>query len=686
MKIKIYKKIIALFLILSFSLSCTNAVYAKYSSVNLNNIDNTVNPGDDFYKYANGKWIKNNSVNDTDIINNSFKELEDKTTARIKNIVRGLAKNKDVKTGSPEQKIRDFYISGMNTSKINKDGLSTISNQLKLIYNIKNKDELLKTMAYFQSYGFTPLFYLCSFPDLKNNKSYIATLEQIELPLRDKELYLNNDKKSKDIKIDYKNHIYDVFRLLGYSTEDANEAAHQVIYIESELAKHVMSAEEERNLTKTYNKYSIDGLDDKYKNLDMKKYLRYINYGYINDIVVRQEDYMKNVNDMLNNIDVDNWKNYLVWRFIYEASPFLDDNFKKTNFDFFQRKLLNINKMKNRETDVIDNINSMADQLLGQLYVKKYFSNEDKKRVKSMVINLKKSFKNRIENVTWMEEKTKKQAISKLENMKIDKIGYPDKWRDYSKLKITKDSYFQNVLNICSFNFNFGDLGLSKAGKKVKPGDWGISPQTVNAYYDPSKNEVVFPAAILQPPFFNPNGSEAENYGGIGMVIGHEMTHGFDDQGRNFDAEGNFKNWWSENDIKEFREKCNSISDEYSKFEVLPHTYINGNLTLGENIADLGGLLISLDAYKHKYKFQYKTKDKDGFTGAQRFFLSYAQLWKCTIREEALRLMIKKDPHSPAKYRVNGTVYNIDEFYKAFPSIDESGKKYKEKKYRVSIW
>jgi putative endopeptidase len=411
-------------------------------------------------------------------------------------------------------------------------------------------------------------------------------------------------------------------------------------------------------------------------------YMQHIGYPQISEMNVYQPVFLKELSAMMKTIPVENWKTFLRWSLINHASAYLSSDFENQNFDFYYRTLSGQDQNEPRWKRVLDETSGSLGEAIGQLYVKEYFPPEAKQKMIELVGNLRESLRQRIEHLTWIGPETKKEAQAKLEKMNV-KVGYPDKWRDYSGLKITDDSYVMNILNSGNFEFVYE---MNKVGKPVDRTEWGMTPQTVNAYYEPSKNEIVFPAGILQPPFFNLNADDAVNYGGIGLVIGHEMTHGFDNIGRQFDKDGNLRDWWTAADVKSFNEHTGILVEEFNNFEVLDSLFINGKLTLGENIADLGGATVAYNAYQLSLQGKPSVEPIDGFTGNQRFFLSFAQIWRNNMKEQQLRKRVLTDEHSPARYRVNGTVFNMPEFYAAFPEVKSGDKLFREEAMRPVIW
>jgi putative endopeptidase len=473
-----------------------------------------------------------------------------------------------------------------------------------------------------------------------------------------------------------------MFELLKDEPAVAEKNASTVVSIETQLAKASFTNIENHDPQKTYNKLDIEGLNKLSQNIKWAAYFAQTGYPDLKEINIYQPGFFKELGNMMKSVSVEDWKTFLRWQLINNTANYLSKDFQDQNFDFYYTTLSGQEKMEPRWKLVLDATSGSLGEAIGQLYVEKYFPPVAKERMIALVMNLKVSLKQRIENLAWMGPQTKLEAEAKLDSMRV-KVGYPNKWRDYSALEITPDSYVMNILNSLAFEFRFT---MNKIGKPVDREEWGMTPQTVNAGYDPNKNEIVFPAGILQPPFFNLDADDAVNYGAIGMVIGHEMTHGFDNQGRQYDKVGNLRDWWTKEDSKSFEDHTAKLIDQYNKYEVLDSTFINGKLTLGENIADLGGATIAFNAYKLSLEGKAAPNPISGYTNFQRFFLSYAQIWRTNMRDQELRKRVKTDVHSPAKVRINGVVYNMPEFYEAFSDIKPGDKLFRAPEQRPVIW
>ena len=654
----------------------------NYPAFDVQNMDTTINPGDDFYDYVNGTWIKDHPIPADKNSVSAFDELMDRNRREIKEIIDEAASDKNAEPGSITQKIGTFYNSGMDSLSIEKEGINPVKYLFDKIDSIKDIAEMMQVAAYFQSFQAGPFFHLYSGQDSKNSASVIAFCSQGGLGLPDRDYYFNDDGPTKKIRQEYMTHLTNMFELLNDTPEEAANNAKTVMKIETGLAKASFTRVENQDPHKTYNKLTLEELGKLAPDIDWKAYLVTTGYPGITGINVRQPSFIAELNNMMKTVPADDWKTFLRCHLIGSLAPYLSKDFVEENFDFYSRKLSGQEQMRPRWKRILDETSGDLGECIGQLYVKKYFPPEAKQKITELVMNLKRSLKQRIENLTWMGPETKKEALAKLDKMGV-KVGYPDKWRDYSGLEIKSQPYVLNILNSGNFEFRYS---MDKIGKPVDTTEWGMTPQTVNAYYSPNKNEIVFPAGILQPPFFNVNADDAVNYGAIGMVIGHEMTHGFDNMGRQFDKDGNLRDWWTKEDSKAFEEHTKMLVDQYNKYEVLDSTFVNGQLTLGENIADFGGLTIALNAYELSLQGKEQPAPIDGFTNYQRFFLAYAQIWRMNMRDNELRRRIKTDPHSPAKIRINGVVYNMPEFYSAFPRVKPAGKLYRPVNERPVIW
>lgn len=649
-------------------------------AVDSTNFDFTIKPGDDFFTYVSGNWMKKNPIPDDESRWSAFNVLNKENQMKLKTLFEEAANGSHKE--SDWLKIGDFYSSGMDSVKIEEQGIKPLQTYFDKIDNLKNAAEVQSFMGELVLFGINPLFNLGIGPDDKNSNMNIANLYQGGLGLPDRDYYFpGNDERTKNILSEYEKHLGKMFELYGLSSTDAVKASKVVLKIETELAKASSTRLELRDPVKNYNKMALDELQKKSTNFDWKGYFTALGVNAPAEINVGQPKFYETVSNLIKKVSIDDWKIFLKWTILNDAAPYLNDAYVNQNFEFYGKVLTGSKTNQDRWKRVLNITSSALGEAAGKIYTEKYFPAESKEKMLKLVGNLKIALKQHIENLSWMSGETKAKALTKLEKINV-KIGYPDKWKDYTSLKVSRDSYILNVLNSSKFEVS---ENLAKIGKPVDRTEWGMTPQTVNAYYSPNMNEIVFPAAILQPPFFYSDGDDAVNYGAIGVVIGHEMTHGFDDQGRQFDAEGNLQDWWTKEDADKFNEKVKVLVEHASTFKMSNDMTVNGELTLGENIADFGGLTVALTALKKAQNSNVETPVTDGFTPLQRFFISYAQVWRQNIRPEEEMRRLKEDVHSPGNYRVNGSLPNVPEFYKAF-GITTDNKLYMPEEKRALIW
>jgi len=677
------KKFILPMFIIGISLflffGCQSKKEEKTIAFELTNLDKSVKPQDDFYQYAIGGWLKANPIPDAYSRWGSFEILYENNLQQIKNILETSAKANADK-GTIQQKVGDFYSTGMDSAKIEELGYTPIKPILEDIDKISTKEELVKMTAYLHEHEVSPLFAFFSAVDAKNSDMMIAQIYQSGMGLPDVEYYYKKDDRSKEIREKYVEHITKMFELINYSDTDAKAAAEKIMYLETSLAKAANTRLENRDPNKTYNKLTKAELISKSPNFDWNLFFTEIGKKDLSEINVSQPEFIAEVSKLMKDTPMSDWKAYLKWTVLRNTADYLSSDFVNQDFEFYGKFLNGSKKLRERWKRVSNVLDRTIGELVGQLYVKENFPPEAKSRAKEIVDNLLEAMGESIKNNDWMSDETKEQALLKLGSFGV-KIGYPDKWTDYSSLEISKNSYFKNVWN--SWNFLFKD-DMRKIGKPVDESEWGMTPQTVNAYYSPTRNEIVFPAGILQPPFFNKDADDAMNYGAMGAVIGHEITHGFDDQGRQYDAKGNIRDWWTKEDAERFDKRAKGLVDQYSNFVAVDTMKIDGKLTLGENIADLGGLTVAYAAFSKTDEFK-EGKKIDGFTPQQRFFLSWAQVWRNNIRDENLKLRLKTDVHSPGKQRVNGPLANLPQFYAAF-DVKEGDPMRRSSDEIVKIW
>ncbi len=649
-------------------------------ALNLSYIDSTVNPGDDFYEFANGGWLKVTKIPDDKTRWSEFSVLGEENKERILGIIKEISKDANVKKGSNTFKIKEFYNTGMDTTKINKLGMKPLSDLFAKIEAIKSLEDVQNVAAYFQTFYISTFFTVYASPDQKNSSINIANIYQGGLGLPNKEYYLSDKEQMKKLREAYVKHLERMFKLMGDDEAKAAQNSKTVMDIETNFAKASYSMLQLRDADLNYNKMSVSDLAKLSPELDWANYFKLIGYSNIAEINVGQKPFVEQLSTILKNTKIEDWKTFFRWNVINSMASYLSSDFEQANFDFYSKTMSGQKQMSPRWKRVLDATNAVLGEAIGEIYVKKYFPPEAKKKMLTLVSNLRVALAKRLEKLTWMGDSTKKEAKAKLDAFTV-KVGYPDEWRNYDNLKVGTESYAANALNAMNFMYKFN---MDKIGKPVNKKEWGMTPQTVNAYYSPSKNEIVFPAAILQPPFFNLNADDAVNYGGIGVVIGHEMSHGFDDQGSKYDKDGNLRNWWTKTDRQKYEEQTQKLVEHFDGFVAIEDLHVNGKLTLGENIGDFGGLTISYEALKIAENNDL-SKKIDGYTLSQRFFLSYAAIWRNKIRDEALKRRIKEDVHSPGRFRVNGGVFNIPEFYEAF-NIKKTDKLYRSVEQRPIIW
>lgn len=649
--------------------------------IDLANFDNTAKPTQDFFQYVNGNWTKNNPIPATESAWGSFNEVRERNTEKLRTVLEDAASDKNAKPGSNRQKIGDFYAMAIDSAKLEKDGIAPLKDEFAMIDKIQTTDDLIKVIAHHHSVGINSAFGFGVGQDQKNSSQYISFMGQAGTGLPEKDYYVGTDQDMQEIRKAYTDHLSRMMSLIGDKPETAKTEADMLLSMETSLAKVSMSAVEQRNIEAQYNKRTLKELKEMTPNINWDIYFKTIGINPPAEVIIGQLDFMKQVNDMVKSTPISNWKTYLRWTLINGTASKLNDAISKQNFSFYGTTLMGAKVQRPRWKRALDVVDECLGEALGQVYVEKYFSADSKKRVNEMVDNLIAAYKERIETRDWMSPETKQQAISKLTTI-MRKLAYPDKWRDYSALNIKRDSYVQNYMRANNFAFNYM---INKLGKPVDKTEWGMSPPTINAYYNPSMNEIVFPAGIMQAPFFNPDADDAVNYGSMGAVIGHELTHGFDDQGSQFDADGNMKNWWTEDDMKKFQAKTAILVKQFNQYVAVDSAHVNGELTLGENIADLGGLTIAYYAYKKSLSGKGEPAKIDGFTGEQRFFIAWAQAWRGHMRPEFLKQMVKTNPHSPGRFRVLGPLSNMKEFYAAF-GVKPGDAMYRPDNERAEIW
>ncbi|MEN9339199.1 MAG: hypothetical protein RIQ62_511, partial [Bacteroidota bacterium] len=644
------------------------------------NIDASVKPSDNFYDYANGAWLKSTPIPASETRWGSFNLLEDFNKKALKGLLEEAAAKQGAAKGSAVQMVGDLFASGMDTAAIEKAGISAIKPQLDKINAISDLPSLINTLAGMQIEGMNPLFGFYIGPDDKEVTKNICNFMQGGLSLPDRDYYLKQDKKETEIRAKYVEHVSKMLVLSGETQAEATKHAQTILTMETAMAKASMDRVSMRDPYKLYNKFSVAQFSEKTPAINWKSYLAKTFVAKQDTVLVATPDFFVALSGMLQNTPIADWKTYLKWHVIHGMAGYLNAAFDQESFAFYGKTMRGQQEQKPRWKRVLAVVDGAVGEQLGKMYTDKYFTADAKKRMVELVNNLSIAYESRIDHLDWMGAETKARAKEKLHAF-IKKIGYPDKWRSYDGLVITRSSFAKNIINSNIFDYKFM---TSQLGKPVDRNVWGMTPPTVNAYYNPSFNEIVFPAGILQYPFFEKNADDAVIYGAIGGVIGHEMTHGFDDQGCEYAADGNLKNWWSEEDKKRFEAKTNMVKEQYDNYTILDGKHVNGALTLGENIADLGGITISYDAFKRTKQGQSNEKI-DGMTPDQRFFMSWAQVWRANIRDEEAATRLVTDPHSPGIHRCNGPLSNFDPFYKAF-DVKQGDKMYKPEAERARVW
>lgn len=680
------KTLITIMGISLFAAACSHADKAvePTSGVNLSNLDTTANPQEDFYQYACGGWMKANPLDAEHSRYGSFDKLADNNREQLKSLIDSIAKAKNQK-GSIADKIAILYNQGLDSATLQKQGAQPLQPLMKEIAALKTREDMQKEMLRLHSQGIDPFFGLFNEADYTNSKMQMAWVYQSGLGMGDRDYYLKPE--NKDLRTAYVALMSKEFALSGYDKlcgMPADKMATMVMQLETRLAKAQYDRLVNRDPMKTFHKMSLVDADKLAKSVNFKTYFAGMGLPKLDTLNIAQPEYIKEVAKVLGTENMESIKAYYAWNVINTAAAYLSDDFVNANFEFYGREMSGKERIEPRWKRVTNTLNGAMSEAIGEMYVAKYFPPEAKKRMLTLVGNLQEAFGQRIKSAVWMNQATKDKALEKLSAILV-KVGYPDKWRDYSGLEIKTDSYFANVLRSNVFDVKYT---ISKIDKPTDRTEWGMPPQMVNAYYNPTTNEICFPAAILQPPFFDMKADDAVNYGAIGVVIGHEMTHGFDDQGRLYDKEGNLNDWWTKEDAENFKNNSKVLVDWFNKIKVLdnPETYANGEYTLGENIADNGGLHISYQAMKNAIaKGQIKNEKMDGFTPAQRFFLAYAGVWASNIRDKEITRLTNEDVHSLARLRVNATLPHISEFVEAW-GIKEGNAMYLAPEKRVTLW
>lgn len=678
MKILHYLPIVALTL---STVSCGDKVKKEEVKYDINNLDTSVAPGDSFYQYSTGGWAKNNPLKDEYARYGSFDQLRERNQEQVKAIIEELGQTTH-QQGEIGQKIGDLYAIGMDSAKLNAEGAQPIMPILNKIKEADSREAILQLVGEIRQYARSPFFGFGVGTDQKDSDNTIVMLAQGGLGMGDRDYYLKDDETSAKLREGYRQLIKTELGLLNIMDEkEVEQATDAIIKIETELAKSHLTRVEARIAEKNYNKMPAKDLNTKVAKLDWDAFFKAAGAKKsFDDINVRQIAPVAKGAELIMSLPLAEIKAYLTWCVVDAAASYLSDDFVNANFDFFGKQLTGKQEIQPRWKRVVGSVDGALSEAVGQIYVQKHFPAEAKERMIKLVENLRVTLGERINNLTWMSDETKAKAQEKLSTFYV-KIGYPDKWKDYSTLDIQRDSYWANMMRAQIFEY---DEMMDKIGQPVDKEEWHMPPQMVNAYYNPTTNEICFPAGILQAPFFYMDGDDAVNYGGIGVVIGHEMSHGFDDQGSKYDKDGNLADWWTADDRKAFDERAQVLVDHFDAIEVLPGLNANGKFTLGENIGDFGGIQIAYNAFEKTEQAQKGEKIED-FTPQQRFFLAYGTLWAGHIRDAEIRRLTQIDPHSLGKWRVDGTLPHVDAWYKAF-DIKEDAKLYIPKEKRADIW
>ena len=649
----------------------------KHSGLLLENMNTEVRPGDDFNAYVNGTWIDTNEIPADRASKGVFLMVHEEATSNVKTIIEEAAEG-DFAKGTDEQKVGALYASYMDMETRNKLGVTPLESKFSKINALENHEQLAVYFAEANKFGVDLPFTLAQYVDFKDPNTYMMYTWQAGLGLPDREYYFEEGERSEEIRSAYVSHMEKMFAMAGLA--NGEDAASMIMALETRMAAEHMKKEQTRDMVALYNKIPLDELPELMPDFAWDEYLATAAISGIDGLVVTQLDHMRALNNIIKDTSMDDWKSYLTWKVLNANAGLLNGELDLQNFEFYSKTLRGIEEPLPRWKRAVGNVNNNLGEVVGKVYVARHFPPEAKERMLELVNNLIKAYEVSIKELDWMGDETKAQALDKLSKF-TPKIGYPDNWEDYSRLEIEEADLVGNMQRSAMFVY---EKNLARQGGPVDKSEWGMTPQTVNAYYNPPLNEIVFPAAILQPPFFDLNADDAVNYGSIGAVIGHEIGHGFDDSGSTFDGDGVLRNWWTDEDKAEFQKRTARLIDQYSEFKPFEDLNVNGEFTLGENIGDLGGLSIALLAYNLSLDGK-EAPVMDGFTGEQRVFIGYAQGWLGKSREEALREQVSTDPHSPRQYRVNGAVRNIPKFYEAF-NVAETDALYLAPEDRVKIW
>ncbi len=680
MKIKITLKIFTITIIsMILTTSCQQKVNEKIT-LDVSLTDTTFDPAEDFFHFANNGWMKMHPLPPDESSYGTFNQLRKETSIKVQTLLEELAKGK-YKKGTVEQKIGDFYALGMDTAKIEKQGLEPLKSEFDRIASITTLEDVQNQIAHFHLYQIASTFSFYASADIKNSEMNIGLITQDGLGMADRDYYVNEDNRSEELRKAYVIHLEKMLILSGFSEENAKIGAQTIMKMESRLAHASMTRFESRDPHATYNKMTQKDIAELYPNFNWSNYFANLGLNYDGDINVKQPEFFNELNKMFVDVSVEDWKVYFQWNLINNTAGNLTQEIQEQDFDFFGRTMRGSEQMQERWRRVLETTNTALGDAIGQKFSEKHFPAEAKERMATLVQNLKVALGQRMENLEWMSDETKIKANDKLASINV-KIGYPDVWVDFTNLEVGQEAY---VLNVLKSNRFWKEDELSEIGKPVDKTKWFFPAHTVNAYYAPSLNEICFPAGILQPPFFYLDGDDAINYGAIGVVIGHEMSHGFDDRGRLYDKEGNLITWWTEEDSERFNERTQVLVNQFNNIVIIDDLHADGKLSLGENIADLGGLNISLKAFRNAQKENPQAEMIEGYTKEQRFFLSYARIWANNMRDKEKIRYTKEDEHSLPVNRVNAPIANMPEFHAAF-GVKEGNALFLPEEERASIW
>lgn len=645
----------------------------------IKHMDLSVDPMQDFFTYSSGKWIRENQVPPDKSSWNSFSELNESNNQKLKEILESCTQSGGNATGKVESMLGDFYASAMDTETLEKLRFRPISDFMDSFDRTGSFGEFMENVVNLHLNGIFPLFDISSKTDEKNSSIYGLYLDQGGITLPDRDYYLS--EKFEDIRRKYADHVKKVFSIYGLSEEDAGRSAASVMDIETSLAKASRNRTELRDAEKNYNRVAVSELEKRFAKVGLKKYFESLELPELDYVIVGQPEFLEFLESYLPGLPIEQLKAYLKWNVLNASADYLFSGMQEEHFEMFGKSIMGQKEQEPRWKRSVRVIDQHVGEAMGELYVRKYFDNEARERMSLMVRDIQEVFVDRLKGLDWMTDETKQRAMAKFEKFRA-KIGHPDKFRDYSSVVVKKDDYFGNVCRSASFEVR---RHIRRAGLPVEKDEWFMTPSTVNAYFSPPDNEIVFPAGILQPPFFDTAVDVAVNYGAIGAVISHEITHGYDDQGRRYDEDGNIKDWWTAEDEENFMSKAEDVVELYSSMEVLPGLHVNGELTLGENIADFGGVSIAYEALQRRLRKEPELrKDIDGFTPEQRFYISYGQIWRQNILEPMVKLLATIDPHAPNRFRATLPVYCHPGFEKAFSDISSTGKPLAGK--RIEIW